>query len=66
MLTLNLKKPDSSQFISEIQYEKDWAAAKDRKPEDHFNMVHNITGSFSSINQELALTVRLIANCINW
>ena len=36
MLTLNLKKPDSSQFISEIQYEKDWSAAKDRKLKDHF------------------------------
>ena len=26
MLTLNLKKPDSSQFISEIQYGKDFLA----------------------------------------
>ena len=48
MLTLNLKKPDSSQFISEIQYEKDWAAARDRKPRDYF-YYNLLTGSFSQI-----------------
>ena len=32
MLTLNLKKPDSSQFISEIQYGKDfWAFVIQKK-----------------------------------
>ena len=49
MLTLNLKKPDSSQFISEIQYEKDCPAAKDRKAEDHSIIVpqlHSTQGHF--------------------